>query len=72
MEGRPSDTRVDRSDVNELGRYLELGKQRFLYEQDPLQQPHLRSLPRFLDGSKLDEKMQPVIDVEPGSRLASG
>ena len=36
-------------------------KPRSVYEQDPPDEPGRASLPRFLDGSKLDTKMQPVL-----------
>jgi len=55
--------RVDKEEEErELGRFLdpeETQDGRLLYEQDPLDTP--RSIPRFLDGFKLDKKMQPVI-----------
>lgn len=45
----------------ELSRFLDPEERRSMYEQDPPNTPHLASIPRFLDGSRLDDKMQPVV-----------
>ena len=52
------------AEEQELGRYLGLDQEtddRRIYEQDPAGEQQARSVPRFLDGTKLDRKMQPVI-----------
>jgi hypothetical protein len=57
--------RVDNEkEALELGRFLDPNNQkeeRKLFEQDPTGVPIPASIPRFLDGAKLDKGMQPVI-----------
>jgi hypothetical protein len=57
--------RVNKADeVQDLGRFLGAGQglqPRSVYEQDPPDRPTQVSIPRLLDGLKLDAKMQPVI-----------
>ena len=52
------------NEVQDLGRFLDAGpgrRPRFVYEQNLPDDPAAVPIPRFLDGTKLDAKMQPII-----------